>query len=79
MEWIWFEGEYINGERNGKGFEFGLYPYDGEYLKGKKHGRGKEYKDYDDEFKVSFEGEYYNNYKLKGKHYINGKLEYEGE
>ena len=51
-----FEGDYLNGERNGKGKE---YNYDGElifegvYLNGEKNGKGKEY--FDDELR--FEGE----------------------
>ena len=50
--------------------------YEGEYLFGKKHGKGKEY---NEDGKFAFEGEFYNNKKLKGKYYINGILEYEGE
>ena len=41
-----FEGEYINGERNGKGKEYDKdekLVYEGEYLKGKRNGKGKEY------------------------------------
>ena len=43
-----FEGEYLNGKRNGKGKEFsdgGNLIYDGEYLNGKRNGKGKEYYD----------------------------------
>ena len=48
----------------------------GEYLNGKRNGKGKEY----DWFgKIKFEGEYLYNFKLKGKSYLNEKLEYEGE
>ena len=41
-----FEGEYSNGERNGKGKEY--YPnnsilFEGEYLNGKRNGKGKKY------------------------------------
>ena len=55
-----FEGEYLNGERNGKGKEYysnGKLKFEGEYLNGKREGKGKEY------FKdgtIKFEGEYYN-------------------
>ena len=57
-----FEGEYINGQRNGKGkiyFTFKNNPYlkfEGEFLNGKKHGKGKDY------FlnEVIVEGEYLN-------------------
>ena len=42
-----FEGEYLNGERNGKGkkyYDYGLI-FEGEYLNGKINGNGKEYND----------------------------------
>ena len=59
-----FEGEYLNGERNGKGKEYykndnlfyafdNLY-FEGEYLNGKRNGKGKEYY-YDG--KLKFDGE----------------------
>ena len=38
-----YEGEYLNGERNGKGKEYSILGnliYEGEYLKGKRHGKG---------------------------------------
>ena len=40
-----FEGEYINGERNGKGTEYnyGFLNFEGEYLNGNRNGKGKEY------------------------------------
>ena len=43
-----FEGEYLNGKRNGKGKEYYIYPkgqvlFEGEYLNGKRNGKGKEY------------------------------------
>ena len=57
-----FEGEYLNGERNGKGEEYIWFDYDsskfifeGQYLNGKRNGKGKEYYY---EFKLKFEGEY---------------------
>ena len=39
-----FEGEYLNGEKNGKGKEYknGRLKFDGEYLNGKKW-QGKEF------------------------------------
>jgi len=132
-----YEGEYLNGERNGKGKEYnkvgklifvgefkkgkrwdgyGYNPsckysydyqlkegkgyvreyhyydvhkkYEGEYLNGERNRKGKDYKcdngDYYYDKKqnsddVIFEGEYLCGKKLKGKEYINGKLEYEGE
>ena len=40
-----FEGEYLKGERNGKGkeYDFGNLKYDGEFKNGRKNGKGKEY------------------------------------
>ena len=50
-----FDGEYINGKRNGKGKEYYFsanLKFEGEYLNDKRNGRGKEYKD----GKLRFEG-----------------------
>ena len=55
-----FEGEYLNGEINGKGKEYGIkgkIKYNGEYKNGKRNGKGKEY---DDEGKLIFEGDFCN-------------------
>ena len=44
---LMFEGEYLNGERNGKGKEYydnGKLMYEGEFLNGKKNRKGKQYK-----------------------------------
>ena len=75
-----FEGEYLDGKRNGKGKEYSLgqLTFDGEYLKGRKTGKGKEY--YFDG-KISFEGEYLNGERHgKGKEYDgDGNIEFEGE
>ena len=41
-----YEGEYINGLRNGKGKEYdkdGNVIFEGEYINGLRHGKGKEY------------------------------------
>ena len=41
-----FEGEYLNGKRNGKGKEYypsGVVKFEGEYINGMKNGVGKEY------------------------------------
>ena len=41
-----FEGEFINGERNGKGKEYDYnskLKFKGEYLNGERNGKGKEY------------------------------------
>ena len=54
-----YEGEYLNGERNGKGKEYysnGQLKFEGEYLNGKREGKGKEY--YKDGT-LKFEGEYH--------------------
>ena len=75
-----FEGEYLNGKRNGKGKEYnnynGLVSFEGEYLDGDRNGKGKEYYDNGN---LKFEGEYENHSRKKGKVYVNNKLEYEGE
>ena len=85
---IIFEGEYLNGKKNGKGKQYCIYhdtilksvkvsiEYEGEYVNGKKNGRGKEYNEYNI---LIFDGYYVNDYRSKGKLYIKGKLEYEGE
>ena len=74
-----FEGEYLNGERNGKGNEYyyGKLVFEGEYLNGKRNGKGKEYY-YD---KLIFEGKFLNDKRNgKGKEYYkDGKLKFEGE
>ena len=63
-----FEGEYKNGEKNGKGrikeYESGELIFEGEYLNGERNGKGKEFNFFG---KLVFEGEY-----LKGKKW-NGK------
>ena len=73
-----FEGDYIDGERNGKGkiYDNMILIFEGEFLKGKKNGKGKEF---NKNRNIKYEGEYLYDYKLKGKEYIKGKLEFEGE
>ena len=64
-----FEGEYINGERNGKGKEYnynGILIFEGEYLNGERNGKGKEY--YNNGL-LRFEGEYLKGKKWNGKGY----------
>ena len=74
-----FEGEYLNGKRNGKGkvynFE-GNVVFEGEYLNGERNGKGIEY-DYENDIKSEYE--YLNGY-LNGeaKIYKNGNLMFEG-
>ena len=56
---IKFEGEYFNGEINGKVKEYnydGKLRFEGEYLNGEKKGKWKEY-NYDNGH-LEFEGEY---------------------
>ena len=75
-----FEGEYLKGEKNGKGKEYHLFTeilkFEGEYLNGKRNGKGKEY---NENGKLIFEGEFKNNYRSKGKEFVYGMLEFEGE
>ena len=77
-----FEGEYKNGERNGKGKEYynaGELYFEGEYKNGERNGKGKKY-DYDG--KIMFEGEYLNGHEWNGKrkdYKFNGVLIFEGE
>ena len=63
---ILYEGEYLNGERNGKGKEYyyGNLNYEGEFSKGKRNGKGK---DYDEKGNIVFEGEYLNGKRWNGK------------
>ena len=73
-----YEGEYLNGQRNGKGKEydeyFGNLIYEGEYLNDKRNGKGKECM----RGSLIFEGEYRYNKKWNGKGYDeNGNLIYE--
>ena len=79
---IKFEGEYLNGKRNGKGKEFwdGELYFEGEYLNGERSGKGKEYDHYNNR-KLRFEGEYLNGERNgKGKEYNkDGELIFEGE
>ena len=65
-----FEGEYLNGERNGKCKEYykdGKLIFEGEYLNGKRNGKGKEY-DFITGVLI-FKGQYLNNKKWIGKGY----------
>ena len=77
-----FEGEYLNGKRNGKGKLYndnGKLEFEGEYLNGERNGKGKEYHNGE----LIFVGEYLNGERWngKGKEYniYNDKLEFEGE
>ena len=77
-----FEGEYLKGQRHGKGKEYydnGCLQFEGEYLNGKRHDKGKEYYRYN--YDIFFETEYLDGRKIgrKGKEYCKGKLLFEGE
>ena len=75
---ILFEGEYLNGQRNGNGTlynEDGVIIFEGKFLNGRKHGKGKEY---NDDGELIFDGEFTNNQRKRGKEFVNGSLEYEG-
>ena len=67
-----FEGEYLNGERNGKGKEFANIKdkiiFEGEYLNGERNGYGKEFSIFNGI--MVFEGEF-----REGKRYGKG-IEY---
>ena len=74
-----FEGEYLNGKRNGKGkyyYEDGKVRHEGEYLNDGKNGKGNEY---DRKGNLLFKGEYYCDERISGKEYSNGKLRFKGE
>ena len=75
-----FEGEYLNGERNGKGKEYkhNEIIFEGEYLNGKRNWKRKEY----DELGILiYEGKFLNGKRNgKGKeYYYDNKLKFEGE
>ena len=76
-----YEGEYLHGERNGKGKEFfynGKIKFEGEYLNGKRNGKGKEY--YENGV-IKYIGGYLKGERNgKGKEQTdNGKPRFEGE
>ena len=81
-----FEGEYLNGKKNGKGKEYDYYgslKFEGNYINGKRNGKGKEYINILED-KLIFEGEYLNgkrNGKGKEYQYIYSKccLKFEGD
>ena len=73
-----YEGEFMNGKRDGKGKEYnnGELIYEGEYIKGVREGKGKEYNNGE----LIYEGEYIKGVKDgKGKEYNYGELIFEGE
>ena len=65
--YLTFEGEYLNGLKNGKGKEFnyeGKLIFEGEYLNGLKKGKGK---NYNKEGQLIFEEKYKNGIEWNGK------------
>ena len=81
-----YEGEYLNGERNGKGNEYyhGHIIYVGEYLNGKRHGKGKEYFCNDLIERIGFFGDFEESFERKmfirrKKNKNNDKKVFEGE
>ena len=71
-----FEGEYLNGKRNGNGKEYyykSKLIFEEEYLLGKRHFKGKEYHE---EIKLKFEGEYLFGEKWNGNEYNNDNIIY---
>ena len=74
-----YDGEYLNGERNGQGKEYnidGVLIYEGEYIKNKYNGKGKLYDDFHD---IYYMGEFKNGKKQgNGKEYKNNELIFSG-
>jgi len=72
-----YEGEYLNGEKNGKGKNYydynGKLEFEGEYLNGERNGKGKEY-DWSSG-KLNFEGVYLNGKKMVMEKNIIGVVE----
>ena len=77
-----FQGEFINGKRNGEGNEFIKKSNDvvdsGKYKNGKRNGLGRKYHG---RTELKFEGEFLNDLKegMGKQFYSNGKLKFEGE
>ena len=72
-----YEGEFLNGKRNGKGKEYSnnAIIFEGEYLNGLKNGIGKEYYS---NGKIKYNGEYYYGMKWNGFGYdCNDNIIYE--
>ena len=79
LEVTLYEGEFLNGEPNGKGKEFKnsvLPSFKGNYLNGLRHGKGKEY---DFMGYIKFEGEYLYDERIEGSEYFRGALIFEGD
>ena len=86
-----FEGEYLNGKRNGKGKEYwhnGIIEFEGEFLNGKRNGKGKEYKyssfiaqneEYLPKEEREKRREYFGTYLIYDGEYLNGKWNGKGK
>ena len=86
-----YEGEFVNGEKNGKGKEYYKYLngkkilFQGEYSNDRRYGKGKEYyidgNNYIDgnDNHLKFEGIYKCGFKEEGKEYYYGKLLFNGK
>ena len=71
-----FEGEYLNGKRNGRGYEYnilGKVEFEGEYLNGKKWN----VKGYNEKGEITCEIK--EGKGLVKEYYFNGELKFEGE
>ena len=77
---LYYEGEYINGKKEGKGKEYDIdtgLEYEGNFINGKREGFGKEFGQNE---KLIYEGEFKNGKREgMGKEYKNGVLIFEGE
>ena len=66
-----YVGEYLHGERSGRGTEYDPENeneiYEGEYLYGERNGKGTEYQNRE----IIFEGEYKNGKRYEGMEYWN--------
>ena len=77
-----FEGEYLNGERNGNGKEYNGYNiiiFEGQYKNGKRNGKGKEY---NNDGYLIYDRYFLNGEKHDGKreeYYYNGIIKFKGE
>ena len=75
-----FDGEYLNGKRNGFGkeYSFDVLKYEGEFSDGKKNGFGKQYGSYGI---LNYEGQFLNGKKhgIGKEFHLNKKLKYEGQ
>ena len=78
-----YEGEYLNGIKNGKGkeYQYGKLIYEGEYLNGKRNRKGKEYSNKN--INLLYEGEFLNGKRNgKGKEcdpFYLGRVIFDGE